>query len=289
MIKQNTPEWLEMRKNYLGASDAPTIMGIYTYRTPIDIYNSKLLCNYEDECNIAMQRGKEMEEPARLMYQDMKMCIVEPTVLFHPKHKFMMASLDGFCEESKVAVEIKNPCKEDHEIARSGNVPEKYFPQLQHQLEILFALYGIDMIDYFSLNNGEGLIVEVRRDEKYIQNLIEKEHKFWFDHVLALNEPALTDKDYVDKNDDLEWNSFVEQWKRVSNSIKEFKKQESMIRNELIRLSDGFNSMGAGIKLKKNSGKMSIDYKSICESIPEYTSIDKSKFMKTSKEYWTIY
>ena len=126
-MQQGTAEWLEMRKNFIGASDAPVLMGFHQWRTPRQLWEEKLGLSGGQKDNSSMSYGRNMEEPARLRYSYITGIDVSPDVVYHPNKKFMMASLDGISEDRKTAVEIKNVCLEDHLVAKEGKVPPKYY------------------------------------------------------------------------------------------------------------------------------------------------------------------
>src|SRR5690554_2634085 len=100
-IKQNTQEWLDLRKHYIGASDAPIIMGVSPYKrsdgrkkTPYVLWMEKLDLLPVEEETFAMRFGKENEEIARKSYEKKIMNSVHPQVVFHPTIPYLMASLD---------------------------------------------------------------------------------------------------------------------------------------------------------------------------------------------------
>ena len=181
----NTKEWLDHRKNFIGASDAAIILGLSPWRTPIDLWKEKLGLGGEQKQNAWMHRGLALEPIARDLYIEHVGVYVEPKMIVHPEIPYMMANLDGISEDGKKAVEIKCPGKVDHEHAKNGHVPLKYMPQLQHQL----AVIGLDHVDYFSYRDNEFILIQVERDNEFIKNLIEKEKYFW-DCVLNFKEPT---------------------------------------------------------------------------------------------------
>lgn len=67
-------------------------------------------------------------------------------------------------------MEIKCPGQADHDVAKSGKIPEKYIPHLQHQL----AVTSLKLAYYFSFD-GVGVIVEVERNDSYIEQMIDLE------------------------------------------------------------------------------------------------------------------
>ncbi len=188
-LEQGSPEWVEMRKNYIGASDAPIIMGVSPWMTPLQLWEQKLGF-FEVKENFAMKRGKYLEQEARKEFEEETGLIVFPDVVLHTTYAWMMASLDGIDIERKNIVEIKCPGKKDHILALLGEIPEKYYPQLQHQMEVC----NLKSIFYFSYSPSakdmkKTALLEVAKDEKYIDLLIKKESEF-YDCMVSLTMPS---------------------------------------------------------------------------------------------------
>ena len=152
-------------------------------------------------------------------------------------------------------VEIKCPNKEDHFRALTKNIPAKYFPQCQHQL----AVTGLDGMYYFSFDGKDGVIVEVARDQKYIDEMLEKEREFW-NMVLDQRAPDLTEKDRISMEKNKEWKNVSEKWKETTNLLKSLEDSESNLREQLIALSKGQNAIGNSVTLSKSFCKGGIDY-----------------------------
>ena len=167
MIKQNTQEWLELRKSHIGASDAPIILGQSPWKTAFQLWEEKLGLREPQQINAAMMRGHELEQIARSAYSKHTGVMVEPEVVFHTEKEWMMASLDGLSLDRSIVVEIKCPGEIDHNIAAQGKVPAKYYAQLQHQL----AVIGLKRLHYFSYREDSYHIVEVDRDDAFIKRL----------------------------------------------------------------------------------------------------------------------
>lgn len=274
---QQSNEWLELRKNKIGASDAPVIMHVSPWKTPYQLWEEKLGLK-ESFSSYAMKRGLEMEERAREAFEKETGLVVFPQVLFHKEHEWMMASLDGIDIEGKNIVEIKCPGKVDHEIALSGNIPEKYFPQLQHQM----AICELDKAYYFSYSDNSSKVIVVNRDESYIKNMICKEVEF-YDCVQNLTAPRMIERDFIQKEDDI-WIETAAKWKQIKNQMTQLEKEEEDLRNSLICMSGKSNCKGGGIKLSKIVRKGSIDYK----AIPELKEIDLEKYRKTPIEMYRL-
>lgn len=276
-LKQNTEEWLEFRKSRLGGSDAPIIMGVSPWKTAYELWLEKLGLS-QSHSNYAMQRGSEQEETARFEFSLYHGISVEPKVLQHPDHEWMIASLDGISEDGKTIVEIKCPGREDHSKALAGNVPEKYYPQLQHQI----AVAGVDKALYFSWTADTYVTLTVERDDEYIKNMIEKEREF-YRCLQELTPPALSNKDYVQKSDAL-WTEASERWRNANEQLKELEQSEKELRQTLIHLAADKNCAGAGVKVTKTARRGVIDY----SKVTELADVDLEKYRKSNITCWRI-
>ena len=150
-------EFVQARKNYIGASDAAAIMGVSPWTSIYQLWEDKLGLAPDRPDNYAMKRGRELEPVAREAYTLFTGNVVAPKQVFHAEIRFMMANFDGLSQDLSVAVEIKCPGEKDHGLAKEGLVPEKYLPQLQHQL----AVIGLDELDYFSYKDGDTALIKV--------------------------------------------------------------------------------------------------------------------------------
>ena len=278
-ILNDREEWLKLRKNYLGASDAPVVCGVSPWTTPFQLWQEKLGLLPEREDNWNMRRGRLQEEEARQLYEKKTGTLMNPEMVFHPTKKFMMATLDGLSLNGDIAVEIKCPGGADHETAKKGKVPEKYYPQLQHQL----ACIDINQLHYFSYRDGEGILVEVGRDEKFLDELYQNEEKFW-NKVLHLEAPELTPKDFRDKEMCPEWKAIAKRWLTVSKQLKALESDEEACRQILIEIAEDSSAIGCGVRLTKVVRKGNVDYK----AIPELRGVDLDLYRKKAIRSWRL-
>ena len=276
-LVQGTADWLEMRRSYIGASDAPVIMGVSPWKTPYQLWKEKLGL-YEQETNKAMRRGTSMEETARREFELTTGYVTKPKVVFSTQYDWMMASLDGITDAGDVLVEIKCPGSVDHSSAVSGRVPDKYMPQMQHQM----ACTGLDHGYYFSFNGTTGALVEVERDDDYIKKLITKEQRFW-ESIQEMEAPELEDRDFHLRSD-VEWTQTAEEYKSLRLQLKALELQEKKLKERLIDISGNSNIVGGGIKLSKVLRKGAVEY----TKIPELIDVDLESYRKGPVEYWKV-
>lgn len=249
----NQQQWLEWRRDGIGSSDAPVIMGVSPWKTPYQLWNEKLNGDVTQFENAAMTRGKNLEEEARNYFVSKMNVLIEPKNVTHPSFSWVRASLDGIDSSNKVLLEIKCPGKEDHFIAMSNKIPEKYIPQLQHQLLVT----GLEGMYYLSYDGSEGVIVEVERDDDYINKLFKEEKKFW-DSILNFNPPSLTEKDYVEQGSD--WIKIAEKRMELAGKIKSLEKEDDTLKEQLIELSNNQHAIGGSYKFTKIEQKGAIEY-----------------------------
>jgi putative phage-type endonuclease len=274
MIEQGTPEWHVFRKNKIGASDAPVIMKKSPWKTPYQLWQEKLCLSESCKTTVAMERGNELEPIARQALEQLLGMPLESKIKLHNQRSWMMASLDAISPDERTVAEIKCPGKDDHLIALSGQVPEKYYPQLQHQMEVCL----VERVYYFSYGGEQNALLTVCRDEEYIKHLLKEEEKF-FECMQNFEAPEMLDKDFIYQGS--------ARWAHLAERLKEIKKvriEEETIKKELIELANGQNSMGGGIRLSKCIRKGSVDF----SQIEELKNIDLNLYRKKTTEYWRI-
>lgn len=175
-LEQGTREWREWRHTGIGSSDASVIMGENGFKTVADLLREKRRPCRDCSPNQAMARGIEDEPEARQQYEVRTGRTVGPACLQSRRYEWLRASLDGFAFTHDAVVEIKCGEKNYLGISRYGRIPPWHRGQLQH----ILAVTGFDCIDFFSYwRNRDGILLTERRDETYIQRLLDRELEFW--------------------------------------------------------------------------------------------------------------
>ncbi len=173
-LVQKSKEWLDWRCNKITASDVPILMNMSPFKKPDQLLNEKIK-RFATVANPYMQRGIDLEPIALREFENETGLIMFPCVGVHDEIDWMGASFDGMTIEGDAIVEIKAPGKVDHFAAMNGIIPEKYKAQLQHQM----LVSGLKDMFYYSFDGEKGVIVEVKRDDAFIEIMIEKEKEFW--------------------------------------------------------------------------------------------------------------
>ena len=189
MMQQRTEEWYQARLGKVTASRiadivAKTQKGAYTQKR-VD-YMNELLCERltgqreEKYTSSDMQRGTELEEQARQMYElESARDVSEIAFVPHPRIQMNGASPDGLIEEEGL-LEIKCPKTATHLAFLENKQPKfKYICQMQWQM----ACTGRKWCDFVSYDDRlpENLAyrsVHIPRDDDFIQSLEQEVEKF---------------------------------------------------------------------------------------------------------------
>lgn len=279
-MKQRSFEWHEFRRNHIGASDAPVILNVSPWKDVKQLYNEKINpSEILTSSNAAMQRGIDLEPHCLSIFEAETGYLMNPKVLVHPSISFMAASLDGLELDHKCAVEIKCPGSKDHAIALDNAIPEKYIPQLQHQMEVA----GLDKIYYMSYaNDNDYKILEVYKDAEYTRKLLEKEIEFW-KCVVERTPPECTKPGFKEIQDQ-EWQRLVSRYKEMLADKCGIEKDIEDIKNQLLRMANFSPAYGSGLQINKVITRGRVDY----SDIPELKGLDLEKYRKPNMESWRI-
>lgn len=276
-VEQGSVDWKNIRAKKIGASDAPAIMKVSKWKTPYSLWIEKLGHTQDKSLSKYMQRGLDLEPIAREKYLENTGIRVAPCVAISDKYPWMMASVDGF-DGNKNIVEIKCPGQEDHNMALSGKIPQHYYPQLQHQMFV----FEVEKAFYFSFDGKDGVILEILRDDSYIEKLILEEKKF-FDCVRTLEAPEFEIKDFM-VNETEVFSNLAKEYLIVNEALSQLQIKLAEIKEELIVKAGNQNTIGAGLKLQKVIRKGNPKY----SAIPELKVIDLDQYRGDPVSYWKI-
>lgn len=181
VAEANTPEWLAARRHFLTASDAPKILGVSQYGTPLDVYADKKGLLPPQDDNVAMRMGRRLECVVKDEFCHVTGAEVEvyPCPMFRPpSNEFMSATPDailitGDLLECKTTTwRTAKRFGEDE----SDDIPEEWLCQVQQQLFVM----GRDVARIAALIDGRTLkTFRVERNDALIELLIAAERKLW--------------------------------------------------------------------------------------------------------------
>jgi putative phage-type endonuclease len=270
-LQQNTPEWHCWRRQGIGASDAPVIMGETPFKTPRTLWSIKTGRAQEEPAGLAARRGRELERFARRAYERRTGIQVEPLCLVHQEFEWMRASLDGLSFDGATLVEIKCPLSlRDRVSAEQGRIPSQYHAQLQHQLEVS----GAERAHYWSFHGSAGTLIEIRPDREYAKRLIDAEATFW-ERVKEDRWPEVTGEE-LDLSSEPNWRQAALRYREVRLRLESAAFEEHRLRATLARMATARRTHGCGVEVVRSSRRGAVDY----SAVPELRGVDLEPYRK---------
>jgi len=199
---QRTPEWYDIRKGLVTASDAAAILGIPPFASfkgdPRAETMEKKLLSAPLRSMAAVHGVKYEQEACDMAMRALGETALEFGLLVHDKLPWLAASPDGVTTRG-FAIEIKCPTKRK---INPGHIPHHYYPQVQVQMEVcdLPATYFIQYKPGFLMHDGKPFvdITVVERDRTWFENNVGSLQAFW-EEYMSLRE-AQQPREIVDDN-----------------------------------------------------------------------------------------
>lgn len=210
-LPQKSDKWLEIRKSCIGGSDISTILGLLAkYENPHNFFKRRTGKMGPKQMNAAMERGNLLEKQSHKSIKaalrkdfGIKSPKIEPCFALHPQYPYIGISFDGVDRKNKFITEIKCPSKpwKLREVFEDG-IPDYYYPQVQLQLSVANAHWGItkayfcsyypegaNIIDYTTYTEEKKTlaIIDIDYDEEYGEAIIKIAKKYFnyiqYDHL----------------------------------------------------------------------------------------------------------
>lgn len=203
------------RQSGIGSSDMPAILGISPFRSSVDVYLDKIGERPATPVSDAMRVGLKLEPVIASEYQELTDTVLNEGETFfrHPYHDWFITHPDRFVLDSHRnfdrLLELKSigpwaqRLKSKYQGGYVGEdmwgepgtdeVPEYVIAELQHRLEIINTMFGIEYADVAAFFRGpaETKIYTVKYDPELGKLMLDRAMKFWFDHVLKKDPPAM--------------------------------------------------------------------------------------------------
>lgn len=188
-------DWLALRRQGIGSSDAPAVAGLNPWSSPLAVYLDKVGEAPPREPTEAMTLGTRLEAVvADLFAEDTGWrCRRRWAILQHPAHPWMLANLDRqvwTADAGWVPFEAKTTAARHAAAWADGQVPEPVQVQVLHQCAVTAAPYAFVGV----LIGGQHFAwTRLEADPAAVRALIALEAQFWTDYVQAHRPPPLDD------------------------------------------------------------------------------------------------
>jgi putative phage-type endonuclease len=189
------------RVGYLGASDAAAVLGLSRWGTPLGVWTEKTgaVATEEREENLAMEVGDELEAAVGRLFTKRtghKIRRVNRT-LVHPEHQFIRANLDYEVIGTGEPVECKTATAFKAKEWEGEEIPQEYVIQVLHQMACAPRAPGA-WIAVLIGGNVDFVYRRVPRDKDVIAQIVEREVRFWNEHVIPKKRPQAIHKNDAD-------------------------------------------------------------------------------------------
>ena len=274
-LEQNTQEWHAYRRNKIGASMAPVIMGVSPHQTPLQLYH-QLLDGIQLTETDSMRYGREKEGVARAWVNNSYDERFEPCVIQHEEYDWLIASLDGWNGISPL--EIKTVNAQDWAAIEAGKIPEKHHPQIQMQLEVSNSSVAF----YCAFYQGEMLVLSVARDEPYIKNMMKAIREFRR-CLIELDPPPSLDRDVPEIRDPIAVSASVE-FAQLLIEQGQIEERLEKLRQCLIAFVPYDKAKVGPLTVVQIERQGAVDYK----AIPQLEGVDLDQYRKKKTISWRI-
>lgn len=176
-------EWLAIRKQGLGGSDAGAVCGLNPYVSPMAVYQDKISKEISHADNESMRQGRDLENyvASRFMEETGKKMRRTSLLFRHPEHPFLFANVDRIIAGENAGLECKTASAYSADRWKEGHIPESYQIQCHHYM----AVTGAEAWYIATVILGRDFIWHrINRDEDLIRNLVSIESDFWNHHVV---------------------------------------------------------------------------------------------------------
>lgn len=297
MIKEiafnNHEEWLEIRKKYIGGSDAAAVVGLNSFSSPYTVWADKLGKLPPKEDNEAMRLGRDLEDyvAKRFTEQTGKKVRRKNFILWNSDYPFAHANVDRLIVGENAGLECKTTSVLNLKSFKNGEFPENYYVQCMHYMAVTgYKKWYLAVL----ILGKEFKVFEIERDEDEIKALMKAERDFWT--CVEKGEPPMIDGSeattntiktvLAESNDDTPVNLFaydstLEQYIALSKQIKELENLRDEMANKVKVFMDS-SAKGESDKFKVSFAsalRQSFDSKRFAKDNP---NIDLSDYYKTS-------
>jgi putative phage-type endonuclease len=308
-------KWLEVRRDFLGASDAAPVMGRSKYRSKIDVYLEKKEGKIVEETD-AMRRGNELEPLVIHLYKQATGHKTIPAkFLVSKKHPWMATTLDLGDADLACPVQCKTAStytRDDYGDPARGDftIPADHWIQTHHEMIVsetkanrlavffsweegfnaLRAMMRIhrripeemtmDVIAREALKIGEFQIFPIARNAKLAADIIKTGKAFWEDHVITGVPPicdALPQKTDIVREATKKERALLAKAKRAYATWKA-SEEKWLDRKQELKNAIGENSGIAGPLAGKVTWKAPAP-KTITEEITDWEAIAKALYI----------
>ena len=288
----NHEEWLKLRSQYIGGSDAAAVVGLNAYASPFSLWAEKTGRVPGFAGNLATEVGTYLEEFvaqkfAEITGKKVRKCNQS---FLNSEYPFAIANIDREIVGEDAGLEIKTTTELNMKKFKGGEYPANYYCQCVHYMAItgkqrwyLAVLIGNREFKWFTIERDEAEIEALMTAERDFWELVKTDTPPAVDGTAATTEALKTIyEDSDDRNVDLfNYAADLRQYMALNQQIKELEsiKDEAANRIKLF-LGDAGGGECDGFSVTwKAQTRRTFDSKRFAEENP---GVDLSGYYRSS-------
>lgn len=182
-VNMEHEEWLRLRREHIGGSDAAAVIGMNDYSSPYSVWADKLGLLAPKEDNEAMRTGRDLEQfvADRFTEATGKKVRRKNAILINPEIPFAHANVDRLIVGEDAGLECKTTSVMNLKKFKNGEYPATYYVQCVHYMMVTGAkrwylavwILGKDF-KWFCIERDEAEIEALRKAEEEFWELVKK-------------------------------------------------------------------------------------------------------------------
>lgn len=176
-------EWLQLRKQGIGGSDAGAVCGLNPYSSPMKVFADKTSDETEEINNEAVRIGNDLEQYVAERFMEASgLKVRRSNYMYRNKdYPFMIADIDRLVIGEDAGLECKTAGAYSADKWTDGKIPLHYVMQCYHYM----AVTGKRTWYIACVILGRGFTYrKLTWDDALIGRLIQVEKEFWENHVM---------------------------------------------------------------------------------------------------------
>lgn len=250
----NHEEWVKLRSQYIGGSDAAAVVGLNAFSSPYSLWAEKTGRVPGFAGNLTTEVGTFLEEfvAQKFAQETGKKVRKANQSFFNSKYPWAIANIDRDIVGEDAGLEIKTTSELNMKKFKNGEYPANYYCQCVHYLAVtgkqrwyLAVLIG----------NREFKMFTIERDEAEIAALMGAEADFW--ELVKQDTPPTADGSqattaavnalYLKSNDDVcDLTGFSETIKQYLELKKQVKELDTLVKEAENRIKEFMGESGSG-------------------------------------------
>lgn len=176
--RESREEWLELRKKYIGGSDAASVVGLNDYQSPYALWTEKMGIAPAFEGNLRTRVGTELEPVIAKLFEEETGKKVQNCnfTLINDVFPWAVADVDRMVIGEDAILEIKSTSALNLKHYKNGDYPARFYVQVMHYLAVTGKQKAYLAV---LIGNSDFRIFEIERDEDEISALMEAEKQFY--------------------------------------------------------------------------------------------------------------